>query len=80
MNEVDKYTIVFPALEDYFIAAEKNSRFITKLIAKIYNLLENPEGFKRERGHYRLNNLKGEDIYYEYFLIAVQTTMQDKQK
>jgi hypothetical protein len=80
MNGVDKYVTLFPALEDYFIAAEKNTRFMTSLIAKIGKLLMNPLDFKRERGHYHLNNLKGEDIYYEYFLIAVQTVLQDKQK
>ncbi len=43
-------------------------------------MLKNPAHFKPQRGHYKLKNLKGEDMYYEYFLIATQVVLQDKQK
>jgi hypothetical protein len=55
---------IFPALENYFIAAEKKTPFMAKLVARITRLLRNPLDFRREKGHYRLNNLKGEDMYY----------------
>jgi hypothetical protein len=80
MHDVDRYMTLFPALENYFIAAEKSAAFIARIIERIVKLLQKPDSFKRERGHYKLNNLKGEDMYYEYFLLAVQTTLQDKQK
>lgn len=35
-----------------------------KLLSTIDRLLRNPSDFKRERGKYKLNNLKGEDMYY----------------
>lgn len=55
---------IFPALENYFIAAEKKTPFMAKLIARITRLLKSPLDFRRQKGNYRLNNLKGEDIYY----------------
>lgn len=33
-----------------------------------------------QKNHYHLPHLSGEDIYYEYFLIANQMVLQDKQK
>ena len=59
MNPVDTYVTVFPALEDYFIAAEKNTRFMKKLLSTIERLLRNPADFQRERGKYKFNNLNG---------------------
>lgn len=61
---MDKYMSIFPALENYFIAAEKKTPFMIKLLVRITRLLRNPLDFRREKGHYRLNNLKGEDMYY----------------
>lgn len=46
MNEVDKFMTIFPAMENYFIAAEKNTEFIDKVIDKITSLLLSPEKFK----------------------------------
>jgi hypothetical protein len=80
MHPVDKYMIAFPALEDYFIAAVPEARFMKALLLEIAQLLGSASGFRGRRGQYRLNNLKGEDIYYEYFMIAVQVVLQDKQK
>ncbi len=42
MNEVDKYTAAFPSLEPYFIAAEKETPFITQLINTIVKLWRMP--------------------------------------
>lgn len=42
MNEVDKFMTIFPALENYFIAAEKNTQFIGKVIDKVTSLLLSP--------------------------------------
>jgi hypothetical protein len=45
MHEVDKLTTVFPAMEDYFIAAQQNTLFITELITTIIKLLKDPQNF-----------------------------------
>jgi hypothetical protein len=80
MEEVDRYTTVFPSMENYFMAAEGNTTFLTEVISKIYTFLENPKSFELQKSNYSLVNFKGTDLYYEYFLIAVQTILQDKQK
>lgn len=80
MNEVGKFMNIFPAMENYFIAAEKNTEFLDKVIDKVTSLLLSPEKLKEESNKYTLVNLKGQDIYYEYFLLAVQVVLQDKQR
>jgi hypothetical protein len=80
MYPVDKYMLIFPSLEDYFIAAAPNSPFLNALLTQITELLTNPGNFKRERGKYKLNRLNGNDIYYEYIFIASQIVLQEKQK
>ena len=80
LEETDKYVTVFPALEDYFIAAQKDARFLRRLLEEMEKLLREPGEFQREKVHYKLVNLKGEDIYYEYFLIAVQVVLQERQR
>ncbi len=42
MNEVDRYTAVFPSLEPYFIATDKGTPFVSELIAAISQLLSFP--------------------------------------
>ncbi len=42
MHEVDKYMIMFPSIEEYFVAADKNTPFITEIIAKIPVVIKNP--------------------------------------
>jgi hypothetical protein len=42
MSEVDKYMAIFPSLEEYFIAANKNTPFITELIQRIASIIKNP--------------------------------------
>lgn len=79
LEETDKFVTVFPALEDYFIAAQRDTRFLRRLLEEMEGLLRRPEEFLREKIHYKLVNLKGEDIYYEYFLIAAQVVLQQRQ-
>jgi hypothetical protein len=43
MEEVDKYMVLIPTLESYFIAAEKQAEFIGKLIEVCTRILEVPE-------------------------------------
>jgi len=43
MEEVERYMILIPIMEDYFIAAEKNSEFIGRLIEEILSILKNPK-------------------------------------
>lgn len=50
-----------------------------EVIKKISHILLNPEKLKSEIGKYNLNNIRGNDVNYEYFLIAVQIILQDKQ-
>jgi hypothetical protein len=38
MVEVDRYMSIFPAMEDYFIAAKKEAPYITEIIAKIIEI------------------------------------------
>jgi hypothetical protein len=78
MNEVDRYTAAFPSLEPYFIAADKGTPFITELIETIVELLRMPENFKRS--HFRLQKLRGDDIFTEYFHISVQIVLQNRQR
>jgi hypothetical protein len=41
MSEVDKYMEIFPTMVKYFIAAGKNTAFLTEIIAKIIHILTN---------------------------------------
>jgi hypothetical protein len=47
MHPVDKYMSLFPAMENYFIAAEKKTPFMAKLLVRMAKLLKNPQNFKR---------------------------------
>ncbi len=42
MSEVDKYIAIFPSMEEYFIAANKKTPFITELIHRISSIIKNP--------------------------------------
>jgi hypothetical protein len=46
MNDVDKYMIIFPTLENFFMSATKNTRLLPTLIDKIARLLLKPNEFK----------------------------------
>jgi hypothetical protein len=76
MHPVDKYRLIFPSLEDYFMAAVPESGFLGALLTQISKLLTDPSDFKRERGKYKLNRLNGDDMYYEYIFIASQIVLQ----
>lgn len=42
MEEVDKYTVLIPTIENYFLAAEKKAEYIGKLIDECIAVLQAP--------------------------------------
>jgi hypothetical protein len=42
MNEVEKFMVVYPAMERYFIAADRNTTLVGKVVEKISSLLLEP--------------------------------------
>ncbi len=71
MVEVDKYTTIFPSMEDYFIAALKGTTFIAELIRAFeYTFLW--------RNIQIMYVFMGKD-YYEYFSSTVKMILRNKQ-
>jgi len=80
--------ILIPIIEDYFIAAQKNSEFIGRLIEEIILVLTYPKSFQNSWEKIQMNNAKmifssqkihGKDIYNEYFKLACQRVLVKKQ-
>jgi hypothetical protein len=80
MNEVDKYMSLFPSMEEYFIAADKNTAFITEIIDKITTVIKNPEVYQRKKNEYKVKKITGNDPFFEFLYISSQMVLQDRQK
>ena len=75
--------ILLPAMEDYFIAAEKGSEFIGRLLEEILSILRDPEQVqgKSEKLRFASNSkIDGKDVYNEYFILACQRVLLKKQQ
>ena len=77
MHEVDRYTAAFPSLEPYFIAADRGTAFIIELINAIERLIITPNLFNGR--HFRLQQLRGDNLLAEAFYIAGQIVLQETQ-
>ena len=80
MVEVDKYMSIFPSMEEYFIAANKHTAFITEIIAKIPIVVKSPEVYQQKKNEYRVKKITGNNNYFEFLFIASQMVLQDRQK
>jgi hypothetical protein len=81
MEKVDKYMVVSPVLEHYFIAAKKNTEFIGKLIDEMFNILTNPSSAQEEvsKNEQSYPGLSGKDVYFEYYKLSVVKIIRIKQ-
>ena len=74
--------ILIPAMEDYFIAAQKKSEFIRQLIDEVIYILRNTEDIKNEivKKGFNYTKIQANDIYFEYFFAACQRVLLKKQQ
>jgi hypothetical protein len=43
MEEVDRYMVIFPAIESYFVAAKEKAEFIGRILDEMISILIFPE-------------------------------------
>lgn len=81
MEEVDRYMVLIPTIENYFIAAEKGAQFIGKLIEESISILLTPESIKKDIAEkkYSYIHIDDHDVYYQYFLLASQRVLLKRQ-
>jgi hypothetical protein len=66
MEEVDRYMVIFPAIESYFIAAKERAEFIGRVLEDMISILRFPKSVNKdiEDGNYEYFKRKITDVYY----------------
>jgi hypothetical protein len=66
MEEVDRYMVLFPSIESYFIAAKERAEFIGRVIEEMISILLFPKSVAKDIEEGKYEYLKGKitDVYY----------------